>query len=513
MMLLRALLVLMLLVPVSAQAAWREARTRHFRIYSEGSVPALREFAIKVERFDTLLRTRYGVSDADDPQVLTIFMLPNGAAVERLIGGADRKGIRGFYEPHAGGSLAVVHREAVHGQYNLDADTLLFHEYAHHFMIANFPGAYPAWFIEGFAEFISTTDFTRDGNAKLGVPPYYRAFGLLQQAAIPTQRLVTSTVSDFPTMQLRDSFYGRSWLLVHYLYFSESRKGQFARYLDAINAGKSSLDAATATFGDLAQLDRELKAYLARQKLSSTMMVKPTPTPDRVDVAELSTAAGALVLHRLAVMRWPEKASLPGLIAALRALTLEFPQEADAQLLLGEAEYAADNDAAAEAAADAALAIDPRKSRAMLLKGNAQMRRYIRADNVTGEQWKTMRSWIVKANRADTNDPLPLIAYYNTWGAQGIAPNPVSLDGLRRAHQMAPEDMNVRMTYAFSLAKAKNYDAAIRLVETVAYAPHESGGTRSARTILARIKAAKAGRDTVDEVPDLIIGEDAGSDQ
>ena len=44
------------------------------------------------------------------------------------------------------------------------ADVILFHEYVHHFMLQHFSVAYPAWFVEGYAELFSNTRFERDGT-------------------------------------------------------------------------------------------------------------------------------------------------------------------------------------------------------------------------------------------------------------------------------------------------------------------------------------------------------------
>ena len=480
-------------VSVPAHAEWRKSDTRHFTIYSQGNETALRNFAIKVERFDTMLRNRFAISDEGIPQKLTIFMLPTQAAVAAAHGEKDRN-VAGFYMPRGEGSLAVVNRVNGSSKFDLDADSVLFHEYAHHFMIRYFPVAYPAWYIEGFAEFLGTTDFTKEGNAKLGIPPYYRAYGLLQQKPIPAQQLLTLNVSDFRSDE-QDAFYGRSWLLVHYLNFSPARAGQLAKYLSAINGGATGAEAANTVFGDLVLLDKELKDYLGKSKIGYVQQRLPTPAPDMVEISVVSPGAGATMMQRRLLMRHPSQSELPGLFAALKGAAVKYPREAEPQLLLAESHYLAGDDGQAQQAADAALGIAPTLSRAMLVKGKAMMRQNIKGNVADAQRWKTARSWIVKANRADTNDPMPLFAYYQSFGQQGLQPSATSLDGLALAYQMVPEDRDVRMTYAFSLATRKNYPAAIRLIETVAFDPHNGPGAAEARSLLKRLKAARDGKD------------------
>jgi hypothetical protein len=170
---LRALIfALALLAPAVAQAAWREASTPHFLIYSEENAATLQAFATRLEKFDKAMRMMRGM---DDPPVgpanrLTIYVVPSVASVQRVMG-RDGRNLAGVYIPRATGSIAIVPRKTGGtGAYALNAETVLLHEYAHHFMFANAFVAYPAWFVEGFAEFNSTTKFEKDGSLGFGLP-------------------------------------------------------------------------------------------------------------------------------------------------------------------------------------------------------------------------------------------------------------------------------------------------------------------------------------------------------
>ena len=50
------------------------------------------------------------------------------------------------------------------------------------------------------------------------------------------------------------------------------------------------------------------------------------------------------------------------------------------------------------------------------------------------------------------------------------------------------------MTYAISLAAEKKFAPAIRLVETVAFDPHNGPGSAEARSMLKRLHAAQDGK-------------------
>lgn len=473
----------------AASAEWLEAKTRHFEVYSEGTEKSLRAFAGKIERFDTFLRQYYKVTDDEEPLRLKIYLLPNADAVAELVDAGDR-GVAGVYLPRMAGSFAVAHRERSDEPTGLDANEVLFHEYAHHFMIHFFPKAYPAWYVEGFAEYLSTTDFTKEGRAKVGVPAYHRAFGLLLEKTIPAERLLNNSAWDFSADE-RDSYYGRSWLLVHFLTFTPERQGQLAQYLLAINSGKSGLDAARDSFGDFDRLDGDLKAYLNKSKMTSIIRREITPEPTDIIVTALSAGASAILPHQLRLMKGVDAKATDKIIASLQKATKSFPDDPQVWHWLAEAYIIGKNDVEADKAVGMALKLDPNLSRTLLRKGQISIRNLIRENISAADKWKTARSWIVKANRANVNDPMPLFAYYQSWHDQGLPPTAPSLDGLARAFEIVPEAGDLRISYATSLANRKEFDAAIRVMEVLAFSPHEDENTKQARTMIDDLREAK----------------------
>src|SRR5438045_197934 len=90
-----------------ANAAWYQASSKHFVIYSDSNPRQLQSFASTLERFDQAVRT---VMHYDDPPVgdgnrLTVFVLPTVGAVQKLAG-KQAGNILGFYRPRAEGCLA-----------------------------------------------------------------------------------------------------------------------------------------------------------------------------------------------------------------------------------------------------------------------------------------------------------------------------------------------------------------------------------------------------------------------
>ncbi|RZM03419.1 MAG: hypothetical protein EOP68_20325, partial [Sphingomonas sp.] len=232
-----------------ASAEWREARSRHFTVYSEGKEADLRETATRLEQFDALIRLLSANATVEADQTanpLTVYVVDDIAAVRRLYGKGGSN-VGGFYVPRADSSVAFTPR------YTSDDDftgqLVLFHEYAHHYLLSNYAAPYPAWFSEGYAEYMSTVSFTPTTIA-FGRPAQHRAASLGGDTfTMSVDRLFTlggKRLSDIDTQQL----YARGWLLTHYVMADPVRRKQFGTYLARVGEGMPQREAAIAGFGD-----------------------------------------------------------------------------------------------------------------------------------------------------------------------------------------------------------------------------------------------------------------------
>jgi tetratricopeptide (TPR) repeat protein len=164
---------------------------------------------------------------------------------------------------------------------------------------------------------------------------------------------------------------------------------------------------------------------------------------------------------------------------------------------LAEAELDVKRPAAAEAAADAALKVDSQNGRAQLWKGLAMLRTLTAADDKP--KWTNARSWVVKANRSNPEDPLPLIVFFQSYSLERMVAPAIALDGLAKAIELVPQDQATRLTYAMAMAQKKKYAEAIAAIRPVAYDPHSSSAT-FARTLITRFEKARDTGALVDEV-------------
>jgi tetratricopeptide (TPR) repeat protein len=471
-----------------AQAVWREASSTHFLIYSEDSPARLEAFANKLERFDSGMRFMRGIP-AEDPgkaNRVTVYVVSDVNQVRKLMDSPKNSGVAGFYRGAAGNSIAVVPRRiGGGGRAELDPETVLLHEYAHHFMLANFAGAWPRWFVEGFAEFNATADLNADGSMGFGKPPQFRSYGLINMAPLPVEQIFVPPAK--MTAEQEDVFYGRSWLLVHYLTLDPSRNGQLAKYILAINSGKPNLEAAREAFGNFDDLNRALATYLRRNRLSyfnlSAKMISAGP----ISVRELGMAEQALMPLRIRSRTGVDDKEAQAVLQLAEAGAAAFPNDAFAQTVLAEAEFDTDNYDAAIEAANRAIAADPKSMDGLLYRARVLEQRARKADKDHAGAWKAVRTAYIAANHVDPDDPRPLIGFYESFRGEGVTPTRSAVNGLMRALVLAPQDRNLRMTTAVQLLADDKPQEARAILGPIAYDPHSSEASQSALALIQQI--------------------------
>jgi hypothetical protein len=479
-------------ITMPASATWYVAQSKHFVIYSDQNPKSLNDFATRLERFDQGVRI---ATRSDDPPIgdgnrLTIFVMRTVADVQAIYGGANAKFLNGFYTGRISGSLAYVPKRGSDFDQS-EADSVFFHEYTHHLMAEDTARPYPEWYFEGVAEFFSTPKFDKDGSIWFGRPPQGRAYGLFEGPKMPVETLLQGLKAGM-TFGQGDVFYGRGWLLTHYLIMTSARHGQLAAYLSAIAKGTPSLDAARQAFGDLAQLDKELDNYRKKPLLTfnigaANIHLQP------VSVAPLSVGAAQVILARAKVKNGVPDAKAEALAAEVRQIESRFPQDELVETTLAEAELDAKHPAAAEAAADRALAVNRKSIEAMVLKGQAIAARARDSDGPARHAlFDQARKLFIGANKLDTEDPEPLFEFYNSFAHEGIRPTENAVAALHYASDLAPQDLGVRMSSAMAYLDHDQPKEARAALSLVAYSPHSAQVGQMARKMILDIDAGNA---------------------
>ncbi|MEW4447515.1 hypothetical protein [Qipengyuania sp. JC766] len=465
------------LAPAALADTWHRADTHHFRIYSDGSKSDLEDFAREVEKFDALLRMLFKRPVVDQPTKLDIYMVSSANQVENLHGSEN---VAGFYRPSVEGSFAVSNREQTRNKFSLSGKETLFHEYAHHFFFNNFSIPAPAWFVEGFAEFVATAEFKKNDEWYFGKPAHHRAGEIEYFGAIDVRDLLTKPASEIEG-GARNAFYGWSWILTHMLYSKEREHGdQLGRYLGLINSGIDPLIAAEQAFGDLDKLDSQMRSY-PKQRMTYSKSSSPLKYRDAIEIVSLDDAASKLVELEMEVL---SPASLLEARDELADLATHDAALAQTHYLLGLAEYrlangegrdgdetASSDTTAALASFEKALELDPDHPHANVYSAIMEVDRLSEAGDYENEGWDQARQKMLLANKADPLDPFPLYHFARSFDRQGKRSEYTGIS-YEAAFAMAPEAVEARVAYAHHLANEGNFEEAIGLVRFLANDPH-----------------------------------------
>lgn len=480
-------LLALTLWPGAAHAEWLEGSSAHFVVYADDNERDLRRFSEQLERYHAALTALTGanVAPPSPSNRVTVYIVRSDRQVRELHDGNKNRYVGGFYIPRAGHSLAVVPQVNAAGGTTTLSMLVLLHEYAHHFMISASNMPIPRWISEGSAEFFASSSFKADGGMMVGRPAMHRAPELFDAIDVKAADLLDPTAYDKRPKRGYDAFYGKSWLLYHYLTIDRARDGQLTRYLALLGQGKNLREAGLEAFGDFDVLERDLDRYLTR-RMSALELPARLLTIGPVTVRRLTAGEAAMMPVRIRSRTGVDDEEAKAVLADARVVSARFPDDPAVLSSLAEAEFDAGNDKEAVTAADAALARDPSQVNAYVQKGFALFRIAESAKDPAAA-YRAARAPFIALNRRENDHPLPLIYYYRSFIEQGETPSDLAVNGLIRALTIAPYDPGLRMMLATRLIENGRQAEARIVLKPVAYSPHDGGPTDAARKMLARL--------------------------
>ena len=470
-----------------AKAEWREATTDHFVIVSGGSETQIRQMAMRLEALHWLLSTVTGVDTSGQSQRVRIFLVGDVDDVHRAMGVDGSSLAAGFYRPRTEGAIAVVPRDSADS-----AQIYLFHEYTHHFMLQYLSIAYPLWYSEGFSEVMSTSTFGFDGTISYGQVAQHRAYELGPEDWVPADRMFAPLDKDDP--RAGRASYGEYWLAAHYFIFSPQRKLELRRYFDALSRGQSLEEAAQNFTGGMRQVDRDLRRYLSGNRFAyQTIMIPPT-VQRAPDIRSLRPGEAAIVYADLNSRRTLPAETLAPMLSQVAGIASRYPDDPAVQFLHARLLNSAARYADAMAAVDRVLALEPGHVRALVLKSEILIRqRSAGGATIDADTLAQARRLIVRANRIDPDDPIPLIAFYETYGVAGQTPPDVVMAGLEKASDIVPQVPELRLTLAVEwLNRNENARARSALVP-LAFSAHRTDEQAYALRLVQWIDAGAQG--------------------
>ncbi|WP_312148190.1 DUF1570 domain-containing protein [Brevundimonas sp.] len=466
----------------AAQAEWRRAETANFLVYGEGSEGDLRRHAERLERFDALLRRQLSVPPTEGSRKLPVYLVYTNSDL-RQVNPNLVEGVAGFYSASETDVYAVLNRR--------NGDDILFHEYAHHFMFQNFPGGYPGWFTEGFAEFFMTASVDNPDKVTVGYFNPGRLRTLNEVQWLPIEQLMISSPRTFDNRRMRGAFYAQSWLLTHYMFMDPDRRRGLDAYLAATARGMPPLEALQTHLGHTPDsLEASLKAYLrGRMSYAEIRMDDVRPV---MSFQTLPDSADRMLLDSLNI-RYPKtETDGQALLQKVRSDAARYPDDRLALVALGRAEMNWGDAAKGEAALQRALAVAPDDAEALQLLARARIRAGDDAPDNLAQSYVEAQGYLARALQTDPTDYRIYLALARIRRIADTYPNDNDLQTWRLAVAYAPQVMSARAQAADALLRVGQREEAAAMLAPVANNPHGGEHVERARTLLDQIRTPAA---------------------
>ncbi|WP_199553505.1 hypothetical protein [Sandaracinobacteroides hominis] len=474
-------LIFALFLGASPALAWRVAETPHFRIYSEGSVQRLQSDAAALEDYHRLLELLTGKKFSADAPPLDIYMIDGRKEMQIFVPNVSDS-IAGMYMATPGGILALSEEGSVNpAAWNSGRQTLL-HEYAHHFMMQT-GGTAPAWYVEGFAEYLMTATFKPD-KVEFGLGNPGRFYVLTSMPWIDLEKLLGSEGRKTP-----DQFYAQSWLLTHYMFRNPEMAPKLKEYLRRVSSGEESVSAFKAAVSeDLPAFQRELRRYMRSSSMTYSRLKREPPGKEEIRINYLPSSAEKILLP-LASMQLPQKKETDERnLKRIRDAAARNPGDPYAEKALAIAEAIGGDGKLAAAKLDTLLAQLPND--VDLLRWRASL--YLDNDKLADEDRLKARRLLVRAFKQVPNDWQVLLAYVDSFDSGEKLP-PNVLDVLLKATMLAPQVSELGVRAGFELARAGNYSLAYEILAPAVLNPHGKQES-SIEKLLQALKTGEKGQ-------------------
>ncbi len=477
-------------LPAVASAEWRRAESERFIVYSDGDERVLRDYVQKLENFDRVLRYETGLPiEEAPPRKLPIYLVARHAGLEVVRPGLSER-IVGFYSASRDDIYAI-------GIRTRGEDFVLLHEYVHHFMMQNFRTGYPAWFVEGFAEYYMTAELTPN-RVMLGKPTQGRT-DWLYGPWIPLSDLLTKRSGQIT--QRQETYYPLSWLVTHWFLSDPARKARLNTYMRETGAGADPIAAMERAAGmPLPEFERTLRTYLMGP-LRYSGFGFDFPRAE-VTVTVLPASANDLLLISQRLKSWvdeDEKAAvLTQTRTAVGARTDTFARRtlARAEIDLGDAE-------AGKAILVGLVEADGEDVESLQLLAENALNQREKDDADPIALGREASGYLRRAYAANPDNYLTLYLLGRVRIGQPGYPTDNDMEIWGQAFHLAPQLDEIRINTAQALLIRDRKAEAIAVLTPLANSPH-SGGAGVARSMLARARGEGKQAAEADETPDPV---------
>ncbi|MEZ5959769.1 MAG: hypothetical protein R3C30_04995 [Hyphomonadaceae bacterium] len=476
-----------------AHAQWVSVETPGFTVYTNGSERRATDVALNLEKFDGLLRRMTAAPAERSPVRLQIYLFGTddfGEAFPHF----EHTNVAGVY-------YAQTERIAAYSIYSpnsgLGSQDVLFHEYAHHFMYQYFNNAYPSWYIEGFAEVVSTAVLGTE-RIIIGRSNEGRLRDLRSGNWLPMDRVLTLTAREFRDGREAAMFYAQSWLFAQYLLLTPAANAQFQTYVRAMRSGRPPLEAFEEGFGVSPEaMQTTLRRYLQGNPNAIALTNPAYVARPEMTITQLPASSRRLlpISTRLFNGNIADDDKEP-LLARIHQLAGAEPYDDFALLTVARAEIRLGSIEAGRGLLEPYLAANPESGEALYLMGLAYLREAQDAEDEARTSLLTQaRRYFGRGYSMDDTHVPTLARYAESYAGVSMSDSTYEnyINILLLARQLAPQVDEISLNAANMLLAGHRTREAIPILRALAYDPHGGGSAEVAQRLLTEAEANLAG--------------------
>lgn len=262
-------IIAVILFSVSAtmsHAAWREYESSNFIIISDEREKLIDDLIKSINATEATLSFiwRRGQNNSNMPKLKIFVFSKNRDFKEYSI----NQNLAGFYSQTGNEPYIFIGSES--------QKNVILHEIAHHFQIGGNSFNYPEWYVEGFAELVSTIETKREVISFGKAPERLRI--LSQRRPLKIRDLFERKYDN--DIISSNVFYATSWALVKTILFSDDRDLSvgFDNYATQFAMGDRNFESSIKAIGKSEEyLDDLLRNSLARSRKSEITLTANIP--------------------------------------------------------------------------------------------------------------------------------------------------------------------------------------------------------------------------------------------
>jgi len=480
---------------------WFRAESQHFVVYSNTRHSDVASLLSKLERFWYTLRefSQVDLNPPADTPKQTLYYLDDEHALSIVDPEAPAYAI-GLYTASPDGAMGFgVHmycgenpRVPLEKRPENEGLSYIFQAYARDFFYRHSPQRTPVWFIDGYAQYFSTTRFDGD-QAVVGMAP--EALGKLLQRlgagylySLDYADVLVGNDSDGRNEAgqagLKNEFEARAWVLTHWILSSRDNLTRFQAYIAATRGGEDRVKAFKRVFGlTPGELNHTLWLYL-RKLQALKMTFKSLPEAD-IGFTDLPDSADPLLLAQAALKSDPGGKYGHALLSQVRSNAAKFPDSELAQLTLARAEILYGDPNAVLPWLMKTTQATPKDAEAQFLLGRAEL---------ASGNYAAASAAFAKAAEADPKSPEVAYGFYRAQ-ILGAALDEDGAGAAVLAYQEAPQVDAYAYHAGLVYAHLGRRDDAVATLHTIADNPRPSVWAPLARAWLARLDGTPADAD------------------